>query len=53
MDDITATVLSALTAAWTTTCIATGLFVVACALSRAWDSAVYLQGLQAVLNIDF
>jgi hypothetical protein len=49
---MTDTALSALVVAWTTTMIATTLFVAALALSRVWDSAVYLQGLQGVLNLD-
>jgi hypothetical protein len=47
---MTDTALSALVLAWTTTMIATTLFVAALALSRTWDSAIYLQGLQGVLN---
>ena len=50
--NMTDTAISALVVAWTTTMIATTLFVAALALSRAWDSAVYLQGLERVLNLD-
>ena len=49
---MTDTALSALVVAWATTMIATTLFVAALALSRVWDSAVYLQGLRGVLNLD-
>jgi hypothetical protein len=49
---MTDTALSALVVAWATTLIATTLFVAALALSRVWDSAVYLQGLGGVLNLD-
>ena len=38
---MTDTALSALLLAWTTTMIATTLFVAALALSQVWDSAVY------------
>jgi len=50
--NMTDTALSALVVAWATTMIATTLFVAALALSRVWDSAVYLQGLGGVLNLD-
>ncbi len=50
--EMTDTALSALVTAWTTTMIATTVFVAALALSRVWDSAIYLQGLQGVLNLD-
>lgn len=50
--NVTDTTLSALVLAWATTMIATTLFVAALALSRVWDSAVYLQGLGGVLNVD-
>jgi hypothetical protein len=43
---------SALVAAWTTTMIATTIFVAALAISRAWDGAVFLQALQRALNAD-
>jgi hypothetical protein len=44
--------LTALVAAWKTTTIATSLFVAAVALSRVWDSAIYLQGLQRALRLE-
>ena len=44
--------LSALVLAWTTTLIAASLLVAALALARVWDSAIYLQGLQGVFNLD-
>ena len=47
------TTLSALFAAWITTPIASALFAAALELSRVWDSAVYGQGLQRALNLDF
>ena len=47
---MTDTALSALVLAWTTTMIATTLFVAALALSQVWDSAVYHQALQDILN---
>jgi hypothetical protein len=50
---MTDTALSALAAAWTTAIIANSLFVAALAVSRVWDSAVYFQGLQQVLNLAF
>jgi hypothetical protein len=40
------TALSALVRAWATTMIVTSLLIVALALARAWDSSIYLQGLQ-------
>jgi hypothetical protein len=43
--------LSAFLLAWATTLMASTLFVAALALSRVWDGAVYLQGLQRVLNL--
>ena len=46
------TALSALVLAWTTTLIATTLFVAALALSQVWDSAAYVRGLESVLNSD-
>lgn len=49
---MTDTALSALVLAWATTMIATTLFAAALAFSRVWDSAIYLQGLQGVLNLD-
>jgi hypothetical protein len=41
---------SALVAAWTTTMIATTLFVVALAISQVWDGAVFLQALERALT---
>jgi hypothetical protein len=49
---MTDTAFSALVAAWATTLIATTLLVVALGLSRVWDSAIYLQELQGILNLD-
>jgi hypothetical protein len=46
------TALSALFAAWTTTILASTLFVAALAFSQVWNSAVYLRGLQRALNLD-
>ena len=45
--------LSAFAAAWTMTIIANSMFLAALAISRVWDSAIYLRGLQQVLNLDF
>jgi hypothetical protein len=50
---MTDTAFRALVAAWTTTIIATSLFLVVLALSRVWDSAIYLDCLQGVMNADF
>ena len=47
--NMTKTALSALVAAWTASMIATSSLVVAFMLSRVWDTAVYLKGLQRVL----
>jgi hypothetical protein len=46
------TALSALSAAWTTTMLASTLFATALAFSPVWDTAVYLKGLQRALNLD-
>jgi hypothetical protein len=46
------TALSALVRAWATTLIAMSLLVVALALARAWDSSIYLYGLQETLKLD-
>ena len=43
---------SALVRAWATTVIATSLFVAALPLASAWDSSIYLQGLQDALTLD-
>jgi hypothetical protein len=45
-------VLSALVQAWITTMLATSLFVAAIALSRIWDSTIYLVGLRQALSRD-
>jgi hypothetical protein len=45
-------VLSALVRAWLTTTIATTTLAAAVALSRMWDSAIYLQALQRALRFD-
>ena len=42
-------VLFALVQAWITTMLATTLFVTAVALSRIWDSTIYLVGLRQAL----
>lgn len=52
MPDMMDTALSALVLAWTTTMIATTLFVAALAFSQLWDNAVYVQVLQGVLSPD-
>lgn len=52
MSGMTNKALSALVAGWTTTMIATTLFLAALALSRFWDSAVFFQALQGGLNPD-
>ena len=44
--------LSALTAAWATTMVASWLLVAMLALARVWDSAIYFRGLQQVLSLD-
>jgi len=49
---MTDTALSALIVAWATTMIVTSLFIAVLVLSRVWDSAIYLKGLQGVLNLD-
>ncbi len=43
---------SALVRAWATTVTAMSLFVAALALARAWDSLIYLQGLQEALKLN-
>jgi hypothetical protein len=45
------TAVSALAAAWTTTVIATTLFLTMLAFGRIWDSAVYLHALPAALGL--
>jgi multisubunit Na+/H+ antiporter MnhC subunit len=45
-------VLAALVQAWITTTIAITLFVTAIALSRVWDSTIYLAGLRQALARD-
>ena len=49
---MTDTAFNALVAAWTTTTLATTLLIAAVALSRIWDSAIYLHGLQRALTLD-
>jgi multisubunit Na+/H+ antiporter MnhC subunit len=44
--------LAALVQAWITTTIAITLFVTAIALSRVWDSTIYLAGLRQALARD-
>jgi hypothetical protein len=43
---------SALVRAWDTTLTATSLLVGAVALSRVWDSAIYLHGLRLALRLN-
>jgi hypothetical protein len=43
-------IFSALVRAWLTTSAATSLFVAAIALSRVWDSAIFLRALQRALT---
>lgn len=43
---------SALVTAWTTTMIATTIFIMALAVSRVWDGAIFLQALQRALSSD-
>jgi hypothetical protein len=45
------TAVSALVRAWITTMIATSLIATAVALSRVWDTSVYLKGLQQALTL--
>lgn len=47
--DMTDTALSSLVAAWTTTMIATTLFIAVLAVSRVWDGAVFLRALHDTL----
>jgi len=49
---MTDTAFSALVRAWATTVIAMSLLVAARALASAWDSSIYLQGLQEALKLD-
>jgi hypothetical protein len=46
------TAFSALVRAWATTVIAMSLLVAALALTRNWDTVIYLQGLQDALKLD-
>jgi hypothetical protein len=46
------TAFPALVRAWATTMIAMSLLVMALALAKAWDSSIYLQGLQEALKLD-
>ena len=48
---MTDTAFSALVRAWATTVITTSLFVAGLALARAWDSSIYLHGLQEALKL--
>jgi hypothetical protein len=50
---MTDTALSAFATAWTMTIIANSMLLAALAISRVWDSAIYLRELQQVLNLDF
>jgi hypothetical protein len=54
---MTDTAFSALVTAWTATFVATSLLWTALAMSRLWDSAIYLSSLQQVMqgimNTDF
>jgi len=43
---------SAFVQAWVTTVIAVSLFVAALAFESAWDSGIYLQGLQDAFSFD-
>jgi hypothetical protein len=49
---MTDTAFCALIRAWATTLIATSLLVAALALASAWDSSIYLQGLQDAFRLD-
>jgi len=49
---MTDTAFSALVRAWATTVIAMSLLLAALALASAWDSSIYLQGLQDALKLD-
>lgn len=44
-------IIVALVRAWTTTTLATVLLVTAIALSRIWDSAIYLRELPRALRL--
>jgi hypothetical protein len=50
MPGMTNTALSALVVAWTTTMIATTLFLVLLALSQFWDSGIFFQALREAMN---
>jgi hypothetical protein len=52
LSEVTDTAFSALVRAWATTVIAMSLLVAALALASAWDSSIYLQGLQDALKLD-
>ena len=52
MPEMTSTAPSALVAAWTTTMIATTLFLSLLALSQFWDSAVFFRALQGAWSLD-
>lgn len=49
---MTDTAVTALVAAWITTTLASAVFVAAVALSRVWDSAIYLHGLRLALRLN-
>ena len=49
---MTDTAFSALVRAWATTVIAMSLLVAALALASAWDSSIYLQGLEDAFQFD-
>jgi hypothetical protein len=52
LSEMNDTAFSALVRAWATTVIATSFFVAALALASAWDSSIYVQGLQDALQLD-
>jgi hypothetical protein len=52
MPGMTNTALSALVVAWTTTMIATTLFLALLAVSRVWDAGVFFQALQEAMNLN-
>jgi hypothetical protein len=52
LPNMTDRALSALTAAWATTMVASWLLVAMLALARVWDSAIYFRELQQVLSLD-
>jgi sulfite exporter TauE/SafE len=44
--------LSALARAWAATAVAVFLLVAGLTLARAWDGAMYVQGLEEALNLE-